>query len=479
MNLTKGKKAAAAGLGVFFVFMAVCTVVAKGIYRSGLAHVTTQTPYGSSLVHEIKVNGMVRQGKEYGVFTESGLRIASVAVRKGQYFEAGTPLFQVDTDDLQRLIEEKELEIGKSEDQWKDRLLEEQQAGRARQTAEERSREDYENVLREEDGEVEKCRQALEAAGQELELYDQYLSLLSQGSGQVSGGDAAGDSPGGSDTGDTPEQQYSRQEKRRQLLQNVISCSQALEDAERARDMALQSAARAIEDARDSLSSGFSADPAEPDIAFQRKELMRLIRLAENDGWVYSGTAGRVTECRVSVGERTQDGAGILYAADDGEKVIEAVFAKESSRFLTLNAEISLKAILPGGGRISEKAPLNYMEVMEDGDILVELPANDLELVIGQNVELSCRMQTENYMTCIPAVGIHSDEQGGSYVYVAEEREGILGTEWRARKVYVSVLDRTDSVVAVESAEIAAETKIIMNATKELNDGDVVRLVSP
>ena len=166
MNLTRGKKAAIIGFGVFLAFMAVCMIVAKGIYRSGLAQVTAQTPYNSSLVHEIKADGTVKQGQEYGVFTESGLRVVVVAVRKGEYFEAGTPLFQVDTVDLQRIIDGKELEIEKQKSIHKEHLLEEQKTDWEQRTAEMRSREDYENVVSEADAQIEKCRQALDAARQ-------------------------------------------------------------------------------------------------------------------------------------------------------------------------------------------------------------------------------------------------------------------------------------------------------------------------
>lgn len=469
MDLDKGKKTVMIVFGIFLAFMAVCTVVAKGIYRSGLAQVTAQTPYSSNLVHEIKANGTVKQGQEYGVFTESGLRVAAVAVRKGEYFESGTPLFQVDTTDLQYIIEAKELEIEKLKELRNQRLQEEQKTDREQRMAVTRSQEDYDNAVREADARINQCRQALETARGELELYDRHLSLLRQDGGTVSGNDA---------DNVILEQQYSQQEKRNQLLQAVASCSLALEEAERSKEAALQAAARAIEDAKGSLSGSWSADTDGMDIAWQEKELLRLKDLMERDGWICSESAGRVTECRVAVGERTPDGAGILYASDDGERIIEAVFTEGSGSYLILNAEISLKAILPGGRRINENVPLNYMEILENGDTLAEMPVGDPEMGIGQNVELSYRVQTENYMTCVPARCIHSDEQGGNYVYVAEKREGILGAEWRVRKVSVTILDRTDSVAAVESAEITTETKIVVNATEKLNDGDVVRLIS-
>ncbi len=479
MSLTKGKKAAFAGFAIFLIFMAVCTVTAKGIYRSGLAKVTTQTPYGSSLVHEIKARGTVKQGQEYGVYTESGLRVSAVAVRKGEYFDSGAPLFQVDMSDLHSIIAAKELEIQKLKILWEEQVQGEQKTDRERRTAVVRSREDYENILRETDGRIENCRQALEGAAQELALYDQYLAKISQG-GSVSGSDTENSQNGYLASGDMGSEgaaqlEYGQQEKRLQLLQNLTSCRQALEEAERSKETTLQAASRAIEDAENGLEVLSAGGAEELDIAYREKELYRLKELAEKDGWIYSEAPGRVTECRVAVGERTQDGAGILYAQDNGKKVIEAVFEKEYGRYLTQNTEFSLNAVLPGGSPASDTVVMNYMEVSEDGKIYTEMSPGSLDLCIGQNVELSYRGQTERFSTCIPAECIHGEEQGGYYVYVAEEREGILGTEWKVRKVFVTILDRTDSVAAVESAEIGGDTRIVTTSSKELADGDTVR----
>lgn len=484
MRPTKGKKAAFIGFGIFLAFMAVCTITAKGIYRSGLAKVTTQTPYGSSLVHMIKAVGTVKQGQEYGVYTESGLRVSAVAVRKGEYFDAGAPLFQVDASDLHNIIAAKELEIRKLEILLEDQIQAEQKQNREREAAVVRSREDYENILREADSQIENCRQALEAANQELALYDQYLRNVSQGGSSVSGSDTgngqSGDLAGGDAGSEGAAQiEYGQQEKRHQLLRNIDSCRQALEEAERSKETALQAAARVIEDAENGLTEDPDTGAQELVIAYQEKELHRLWEIAERDGWIYSEASGRVTECRVAVGERTQDGADILYARDDGKKVIEAFFEKENGRYLTQNTEFLLNAVLPGGRRVSDTVVMNYMETSEDGNIYTEMSPGSLDLPIGQNVELSYRGQTDHFNTCISAACVHREEQGGNYVYVAEEREGILGTEWRVRKVYITILDQTDSVVAVESAEIGADTRIVETTTKELADGDAVRPVSP
>lgn len=465
--MTKGKKLAVIGFCIFLGFMAVCTVIAKGIYRSRLPKVTTQVPYSGSFTHEIKAEGVVKQGQEYGIFVESGLRVSTVAVRNGAYFEEGEPLFQVCTDDLQDIIDEKELEINQLKSIRKENTQTENHKKQKQQTAATRAKEDYDTAVKEADARIEACTQALEAARQELSLYEEYLEHF-QADGSVSGGDAEG--------GDAA-QQYNLQEKRLKLQQNVESCNRELENAKHQKDIALQAASRTIEDA---AGGGFATDSADEnmalEIAHKEKKLLKLKRLKEAEGWVYSESAGRVIECRLAVGKRTQDEAGILYALDEGEKVIEAVFKGGIGSSLELGEKLSLKANQEDGTRINTSVAIAYLEKLENGDTLAEMSGEGLDINIGQTVELSCRRQTENYTACISSLCIH-DEEGASYVYVAEEREGILGTEWKVRKVFVTILDQTDMMTAVGSAEISGDTKIVVTSTEDLANGDVVRLV--
>lgn len=464
--MTKGKKLAVIGFCIFLGLMAVCTVIAKGIYRSRLPKVTTQAPYSGSFSHEIKVDGVVKQGQEYGIFVESGLRVSTVAVRNGAYFEEGEPLFQVCTDDLQEIIDEKELEINQLKSIRKENTQAENHNKQRQQTAAARAKEDYDNAAKEADARIEVCEQALEAARQELSLYKKYLKDLLPSDDSVNGGDVGG--------GDSTEQ-YNLQEKRLKLQQNVDSCNQELENAKRQKDIVLQAAARAIEDAASDGSISSSAyESTDLEIAYKEKKLLKLKELKEAEGWVYSEFAGRVIECRIAVGKRTQDEAGILYALDDGEKVIQAVF--KGGIGLELNEELSLKANQEGGTRINTSVAVVYLEKLENGDTLAEMSGEGLDINIGQTVEVSCRWQTENYAACISSLCIH-DEEGADYVYVAEEREGILGTEWKVRKVVVTILDQTDLMTAVESPEISGDTKIVVTSTGDLANGDVVRLI--
>ena len=56
-----------------------------------------------------------------------------------------------------------------------------------------------------------------------------------------------------------------------------------------------------------------------------------------------------------------------------------------------------------------------------------------------------------------------------------DERSGILGSEFIARKVYVEVLDQNDSQAALEESGLSGEEEVIVDYTGEIEDGDVVR----
>lgn len=344
MKMTKSKKIAMIGFLSFLGFMAICTVIAKGIYRAGLPQVTTQKPYSSSLTHMVTVTGTVKQGQEYGFFVEAGLRIVTISVHAGDYVTPGDALFQIDTKDLQRIINEKTIELEK--------------------------------------------------------------------------------------------------QKREQ-------------------------------------GTGASASVNIMKINCQKDELSQLQAIMEADGWIVAENAGQILECKITVGERTGDAAGILYAMDDGERMIQAVFTNNTGDHISENSEFELIAGRKNGPQMREKITIDHLTQISETEKLAQFFVEDMELMIGQSVTLNCRTQTESFRTCVPVNSLHTDQIGGrTYVYVLEEHEGILGAEWKARKIYVIIKDQTDVVAAIESAEITANTRIITSYTGTLADGDIVRLIN-
>ena len=281
-----------------------------------------------------------------------------------------------------------------------------------------------------------------------------------------------------SSDGMDPEKHYNRQEKRLQLEQEVVRAAQALEDAIRQKEDTLRDAARALEDANAALDAGdFAVNTLALEIAYQKESTAKLEALLEADGRVYAEAAGRVIRCSLEVGSRTQDGAGIIYAKDDGERILRVVFEEAQSRHVAVGTQFEMKATMPDGSRATGTALLDYLEKGEDGIVQGRLSFDLQGMAIGQTAELTYRMQTDSYSTCISRNCVYQEGESGYYVYIAEEREGILGTEWKVRKVSVRLLDQNDTAMAVQSAEISGETRIVSGTDRQLADGDTVRVV--
>lgn len=67
------------------------------------------------------------------------------------------------------------------------------------------------------------------------------------------------------------------------------------------------------------------------------------------------------------------------------------------------------------------------------------------------------------------------EEQNAAYVLAAEVRAGILGDQYTAIKVPVTVLDQDEDYAAVEGA-IGADTLIVSESNKYVEAGDRIRL---
>ena len=561
MKLTKGKKIALISFAVFLAFMAICTVVAKGIYASKLPRVSTTKPYSSSLTHVIEADAIIKQGQEYGIYAEPGLRVDTVSVSRGDIFQAGDALFRIETGDLADTIAQRRLDIAKLKVQQAEAVKVSSHDRKEQQSDTVRAKQDYQKKVEAADARIVECERELEAARQELALYDQYLaesaeaakkdetqnpdssggeSKPPEGSGdgnkpsdgngnKPSEGDGSGSKPSegdgsenkpseGDGSGNKPsegdgsgnksseedgsesqppesseskssltevadqvpdyEQRYTQQEKRLQLEQKILACEQALEEAKRQKDSELLEAARLIEDAASVLDPDVSAvNLLSLDITYQEERLLELEALLEADGWVYAKTAGRVVDCSLAAGERVPDSAGILYALDDGERVLSAVFTEEQSKYISVGTPLEAKMTMPDGSKASGTALVEDQEKDSEGNTNVKLSFEGLETVIGQTVQLSYRMQTDTYSVCIPVTSLYQESEDSYYVFIAEEQEGILGTEWKVKKINVKVLDQTDSAAAIESVDISSDSRVVSTTTQPLLNGATVRVI--
>lgn len=261
---------------------------------------------------------------------------------------------------------------------------------------------------------------------------------------------------------------------KKSLEKAVQSAEWGVEDAQNAGEDALKNANRYLEDAKAPVSQDYTLESAQLELAYKMEQLEKYQQLKEAGGEITARQGGIITRMNVITGELTSSRAAVVFAAKDSPYVFETVLTNEQKQYVNQGAKVTIK--LADGRNLQAK--VDYLTETAQGDgsyhAIVKLEQGTGNL--GQGGTLETTFQTEQYSCCIPLDALHSDANQRNFVYVLAETEGFLGVELSARKIYVTVLDKNGAYAAIEPGILSAETQLITYATKEVNDGTIVRM---
>ena len=442
------KKRALVGFGCFLAFLAVCTLITKIIYVSGMALVTVGNPERRSITHNIVLQGRVRPVQEYGIYVRQGLRVETIYIKTGQRVEEGTPLFQVRMEDLEQLIA-----YTKEEIRYRQALLADE-SGQKKEEWQERQdrlaglREDYDMMVRELDIAVEKKLLAYEAARQAREQAEEDLLT-------VSGGDGAS----------LERCKLAESQAALELEEILMQKEQGIREWERQYGIAQRVGYDAVAE----------TVSLEHQLGQSRDTLEVLQELYVAEGVVCAPEEGIIVESRLRTGEYTTDTACMLFAQNEDLGSLEFVLDDVSLGCLSVGDSVDLEYRTDSGEKRLQEGTIAYIE-SRGGDDVARVNLAGAQWTVGQTVTLKYQYVTDTYPTVISRQAL-VEENNQYYVYVAEEQAGFLGTEERIRKVYVTLTDSNDSLAAVESAVLGAESKIVLQSNRDLAEGDLVRLL--
>lgn len=443
------KKRVLVVFGCFLAFMAVCTVITKGIYASQMAQVTVVKPEQRTITHDISMKGLVQPKQEFGVYVQEGLRVETVYVDAGAIVEEGTALFQVRPGDLEQRIAELEADIRCGEAVLKDEAGERNYERQEKQKSLTRMQEDYDSMVRELDIAVEKKRLAYETAKRVRELAEEKLA-------SVSGGDA----------GSVENARLAERQAALEVEEALLNKEEAIREWER--------------EYADTAQGSFAATEAgtvaqEEELEKRRAQLEALQTLYAAGGVVCAQKSAYVKENRLQTGEYTPDTACMLLVEKSARGVVEFTLDDDVLSWFSVGDVVDLEYKTSEGERKRQESAISYIGT-KNGGYVARLGLSDSQLTLGQKVTLKYQYISENYAAVIPVQAL-MEENGSYYVYVVEEQQGFLGTEERIRKVQVAVTDSNLSSAAVESAVITAGSRIVLQTSKELADGDMVRVI--
>ena len=260
---------------------------------------------------------------------------------------------------------------------------------------------------------------------------------------------------------------------KKSLEDSVDSAKQNQENSVWDKLDAMLEAKRKVEDSTLAANPDLTLEMNQMEIAYRNEILQKYVQLQKADGQVISEDNGIVTKIKVSSGERVPDGASMVLADLDESFKFRTTLTREEKKYVDINDTVSLK--LGNSGRTVE-GQVAYLAESESTpgsyDAIVYLPPG--EGAVGQSGTMTASSQSQSYPLTIPAKAVYTDN-GISYVFVLRKQQGILGEELAASRVNVNVLDKNNKFASIEEGTIDADTEIIVDTTKALEEGAVVR----
>lgn len=462
--MDKRRKRIVAGLAVFMAFMWLCTLVSKSIYVSKLSMVSTTRTESKYIEHIVETEGIVEAGAKLPVTALSGLRVKELVVQAGDQVEEGDLLFTVDLEDMQQLMEEQELAAAKVQLQI-DALAHNKELAQNQKALEEaRAREDYDALARYQDTLVGRAAEGVAQAEEALEEL-QAENREHENDWQKEDGESKTEE-------EMEAEQKAREQEEERLKQQLQAAAYAEADAKWNRDNTIKDAGRKVEDILQEENADATLAVYRTELAAVQEKISAYKAVLEQEGKITSPSGGIVTDVYVQTGGKVPDTASFLLADEEVPCQFRASLTKEQKSYVNLNDDVKLE--LDGRKKIDVK--VDYMEESENMPgtytALIKLPEETG--VPGLSGKLTCSKVGEKYPCCISLLALHS-ENDRNFVYVVNEREGILGTEYYVEEINVSVIDKNDKLAAIEGA-LTEESRIIESSTKEIKKGDVVRL---
>ncbi len=462
--MDKRRKRIGGGLAIFIAFMWLCTLISKSIYASKLPMVSTTRTDSKYIEHIVEAEGIVEAGSKLPVTILSGLRVKELVVQTGDKVEEGDLLLVVDLEDMKQIMDEQELAAQKVQLQI-DAIVHNKELAQSQKALEEaRAREDYDALARYQDTLVGRAAEGVVQAEEALEEL-QAENREHENDWQKEDGESKTEA-------EMEAEQQAREQEEERLKQELQAAVYAEADARWNRDNTIKDAGRKVEDI-------LQEDNADATLAVYRSELTAVKEkiaayqaIMEQEGRVTSPLGGMVTDVFVQTGGRVPDTASFLLADDEVPCQFRVSLTKEQKSYVNMGDDVKLQ--LDGSKKMDAK--VDYIEENENmpGTYTALLRLPEETGTPGLSGKMTCSKAGDKYPCCVSLLALHT-ENDRNFVYVVNEREGILGTEYYVEEIIVVVADKNDKLAAIEGA-VTEESRIIESSTKEIKKGDVVRL---
>lgn len=262
-----------------------------------------------------------------------------------------------------------------------------------------------------------------------------------------------------------------------QLIDNVRAAQNNYQDAAIAANEAAVTGGRAVASAGIPNASNSADEMYQISYDQMELQLKKLEALKKEKGKVCAPASGLVTKINITTGEKTTDTTAILMADLSKGYRFTAEITKEQEKYIGTGDLVTLTG---NNKKELKEQPVESVAADETNEemyhITVQVPDDAFE--IGMTVNLEFLKKSQNYNTCVPLSALHLDDKNQTYVLVPQEYDSVMGTEIKARKTSVTVLEKNESYAALAEGGISSQAPVIVSSDKTVDEGSRVRISS-
>lgn len=232
-----------------------------------------------------------------------------------------------------------------------------------------------------------------------------------------------------------------------------------------------RAAARALDDAKEGEAVDNTIEKNELSIAQKQQELRQWKQVQAQGGNVVARMNGMIQKIQITVGEKTADTAAFMIANTSKGLRFTTTIPKEDADYISEGDRVTLSV----GEQKYEDMKVISLKTQKDASVTVTVYVPKKTIAVGTQASMEAVWTSDEYRRTIPVTALHMEQQN-YFVYTMEQEDTILGGQYVAKKIRVSVKEKSGEYAAISEENLSAEDAVIVTADGTISAGETVRL---
>ena len=210
------------------------------------------------------------------------------------------------------------------------------------------------------------------------------------------------------------------------------------------------------------------------ELAELQNNISEMKSIKEKNGLIESPYDGTVSEVFVKSGDFTTTGAAFIFSDGSEGFTFSAYVSENEGKYLTADNDVSLTI----GNRKINGAKIKKIS-KENENMKIDIFLEETDLIDGLIGTLHYTVYSPDSCVCLErsSVNFEKDSKTEGYIYIVSETDGFLGKEYIVKRQRVSIIDSNNKYYGVSQFYIDANEDIVLYSSKNLSDGEKVRVL--